>query len=171
MQIGVRMPVRGAFFWSYPHAVTMESQFNAICLTALLCELVLSHNKANCPRGRIGDLEETTMLDALEIGYAVKDRRALLGLTQAQVAEAAGVSKRCLWSIELGRNPGSSSTSSLRCSGCSGSTSRSSIPALRWTSRAQEKTRRAAWSRGFLRLLPRGAEQRVLRTASTRSPS
>lgn len=46
------------------------------------------------------------MLDALEIGYAVKDRRALLGLTQAQVAEAAGVSKRCLWSIELGRNPG-----------------------------------------------------------------
>lgn len=46
------------------------------------------------------------MLDALEIGYAVKDRRALLGLTQAQVAEAAGVSKRCLWSIELGRNSG-----------------------------------------------------------------
>ena len=46
------------------------------------------------------------MIDALEIGYAVKDRRAQLGMTQAQVAEAAGVSKRSLWSIELGRNTG-----------------------------------------------------------------
>ena len=46
------------------------------------------------------------MIDALEIGYAVKDRRAQLGMTQAQVAEAAGVSKRSLWSIELGQNTG-----------------------------------------------------------------
>lgn len=46
------------------------------------------------------------MVDAIEIGYAIKDRRAELGLTQAQLAEAAGVSKRCLWSLELGRNPG-----------------------------------------------------------------
>ena len=44
------------------------------------------------------------MVDALEIGYAIKDRRAELGMTQAQLAEAAGVSKRCLWS--LGQNPG-----------------------------------------------------------------
>ena len=36
------------------------------------------------------------MVDALEIGYAIKDRRAELGMTQAQLAEAAGVSKRCL---------------------------------------------------------------------------
>lgn len=27
-------------------------------------------------------------------------------MTQAQLAEAAGVSKRCLWSLELGQNPG-----------------------------------------------------------------
>ena len=46
------------------------------------------------------------MADALEIGYAIKDRRAELGMTQAQLAEAAGVSKRCLWSLELGQNPG-----------------------------------------------------------------
>ena len=39
------------------------------------------------------------MIDALDIGYAIKDRRAQLGLTQAQVADAAGVSKRCLWSL------------------------------------------------------------------------
>ena len=36
------------------------------------------------------------MVDALEIGYAIKDRSAELGMTQAQLAEAAGVSKRCL---------------------------------------------------------------------------
>ena len=35
------------------------------------------------------------MVDALEIGYAIKDRRAELEMTQAQLAEAAGVSKRC----------------------------------------------------------------------------
>lgn len=46
------------------------------------------------------------MVDALEIGHAIKDRRAELGMTQAQLAEAAGVSKRCLWSLELGQNPG-----------------------------------------------------------------
>ena len=46
------------------------------------------------------------MVDALKIGYAIKDRRAELGMTQAQLAEAAGVSKRCLWSLELGQNPG-----------------------------------------------------------------
>ncbi len=46
------------------------------------------------------------MLDALEIGYAIKDARAESGLTQAQLAEAAGISKRCLWSLELGQNPG-----------------------------------------------------------------
>ena len=46
------------------------------------------------------------MVDALEIGYAIKKRRAQLGMTQAQVADAAGVSKRCLWSLELGQNPG-----------------------------------------------------------------
>lgn len=46
------------------------------------------------------------MVDALEIGYAIKDRRAELGMTQAQLAEAAGVSKHCLWSLELGQNPG-----------------------------------------------------------------
>lgn len=46
------------------------------------------------------------MVDALEIGYAIKQRRAELGLTQAQLAERAGVSKRCLWSMELGRNSG-----------------------------------------------------------------
>ena len=45
------------------------------------------------------------MVDALEIGYVIKDRRAELGMTQAQLAEAAGVSKRCLWSLELGQNP------------------------------------------------------------------
>lgn len=37
------------------------------------------------------------MVDALEIGYAIKDRRAELGMTRAQLAEAAGASKRCLW--------------------------------------------------------------------------
>ena len=46
------------------------------------------------------------MLDALEIGYAIKDARAELGLTQAQLANAAGISKRCLWSLELGQNYG-----------------------------------------------------------------
>ena len=46
------------------------------------------------------------MVDALEVGYAIKDRRAELGMTQAQLAEASGVSKRCLWSLELGQNPG-----------------------------------------------------------------
>lgn len=46
------------------------------------------------------------MVDALEIGYAIKQRRAELGLTQAQLAERAGVSKRCLWSMELGCNSG-----------------------------------------------------------------
>lgn len=46
------------------------------------------------------------MLDALDIGYAIKDQRLKLGLTQAQVAAAAGISKRCLWSLELGQNPG-----------------------------------------------------------------
>lgn len=46
------------------------------------------------------------MLDALEIGYAIKDARSELGMTQAQLAEAAGISKRCLWSLELGQNPG-----------------------------------------------------------------
>lgn len=46
------------------------------------------------------------MLDALEIGYAIKDRRTELGLAQKQLAEAAGVSSRCLWTLELGRNPG-----------------------------------------------------------------
>lgn len=46
------------------------------------------------------------MVDALEIGYSIKDRRMKLGMTQAQVAEAAGVSKRCLWSMELGQNSG-----------------------------------------------------------------
>lgn len=46
------------------------------------------------------------MLDVLEIGYAIKDARAESGLTQAQLAEAAGISKRCLWSLELGQNPG-----------------------------------------------------------------
>lgn len=46
------------------------------------------------------------MVDALEIGYAIKQRRAELGLTQAQLAEKSGVSKRCLWSMELGRNTG-----------------------------------------------------------------
>lgn len=46
------------------------------------------------------------MIDALEIGYAIKDRRTELKLTQAQLAEMAGISKRCLWSLELGQNPG-----------------------------------------------------------------
>ena len=46
------------------------------------------------------------MVDALEIGYAVKRRRAQLGMTQEQVARASGVSKRCVWSIELGENSG-----------------------------------------------------------------
>ena len=46
------------------------------------------------------------MLDALEIGYAIKDARSELGLTQAQLAGAAGISERCLWSLELGRSPG-----------------------------------------------------------------
>ena len=46
------------------------------------------------------------MLDALDIGYAIKDARAESGLTQAQLADAAGISKRCLWSLELGQNPG-----------------------------------------------------------------
>ena len=45
-------------------------------------------------------------MDALEIGYIIKDRRAQLGLTQTQVAQSAHVSKRCLWSLELGQNPG-----------------------------------------------------------------
>lgn len=45
------------------------------------------------------------MVDALKIGYAIKDKRAELGMTQAQLAEAAGASKRCLWSLELGQNP------------------------------------------------------------------
>ena len=46
------------------------------------------------------------MLDDLDIGYAIKDARAQSGLTQAQLADAAGISKRCLWSLELGQNPG-----------------------------------------------------------------
>ena len=46
------------------------------------------------------------MLDAIDIGYAIKDRRLKLGLTQAQLAKAAGVSSRCLWSLELGQNSG-----------------------------------------------------------------
>lgn len=46
------------------------------------------------------------MLDALEIGYVIKDARSELGMTQAQLAEMAGISKRCLWSLELGQNPG-----------------------------------------------------------------
>ena len=46
------------------------------------------------------------MVDALETGYAIKDRRAELGMTQVQLAEAAGVSNRRLWSLELGQNPG-----------------------------------------------------------------
>lgn len=46
------------------------------------------------------------MLDALDIGFAIKNQRTKLGLTQAQVADASGVSKRCLWALELGRNPG-----------------------------------------------------------------
>lgn len=46
------------------------------------------------------------MVDALEIGYAIKQRRTELGLTQAQLAERSGVSKRCLWSMELGRSSG-----------------------------------------------------------------
>ena len=48
----------------------------------------------------------TLMLDALEIGYAIKDARLEFGLTQAQLAGAAGISERCLWSLELGRSPG-----------------------------------------------------------------
>lgn len=46
------------------------------------------------------------MLDALEIGHAIKVRRAEFGLAQEQLAEAAGVSSRCLWTLELGRNTG-----------------------------------------------------------------
>lgn len=46
------------------------------------------------------------MVDVLEIGYAVKRRRAQLGMTQEQVAKASGVSKRCVWSIEMGENSG-----------------------------------------------------------------
>ncbi len=46
------------------------------------------------------------MLDALKIGYAIKDARSKLSLTQAQLADAAGISKRCLWSLELGQNSG-----------------------------------------------------------------
>lgn len=49
---------------------------------------------------------EVALLDALGIGYAIKDARLELGLTQAQLADAAGISKRCLWSLELGQNPG-----------------------------------------------------------------
>ena len=46
------------------------------------------------------------MLDVLEIGYAIKDTRMELGLTQAKLAELAGISKRCLWPPELGQNSG-----------------------------------------------------------------
>ena len=46
------------------------------------------------------------MIDALEVGYAIKERRVQLGMTQAQLAQAAGISKRCLWSLELGQNSG-----------------------------------------------------------------
>ena len=46
------------------------------------------------------------MLDAIEVGYAIKDRRAELGLTQEQLARLSGVSKRCLWSLEMGQIPG-----------------------------------------------------------------
>ena len=46
------------------------------------------------------------MLDALKIGYAIKDARSKLSLTQAQLADAAGISKRCPWSLELGQNSG-----------------------------------------------------------------
>lgn len=46
------------------------------------------------------------MVDAMEIGYAIKQRRTELGLTQAQLAERSGVSKRCLWSMELGQSSG-----------------------------------------------------------------
>lgn len=46
------------------------------------------------------------MVDALEIGYAIKKQRATLGITQEQLANASGVSKRCIWSLELGQNAG-----------------------------------------------------------------
>mgnify|MGYP002604958749 CR=1 FL=1 len=46
------------------------------------------------------------MLDALEIGYVVKERRIELGMTQERLAAAAGVSKRCLWTMETGLGTG-----------------------------------------------------------------
>lgn len=79
------------------------------------CVLLDSQNNANyyirkimriCSLTVMRICEGVLMVDALEIGYAIKDRRAQLGLTQAEVAKAAGISSRCLWSLELGRNTG-----------------------------------------------------------------
>ena len=41
-----------------------------------------------------------------KLGMPSKMARSELNLTQAQLAEAAGISKRCLWSLELGQNSG-----------------------------------------------------------------
>lgn len=82
---------------------------------AKFCVLLDSQNNANyyirkimriCSLAVMRICEGVLMVDALEIGYAIKDRRAQLGLTQAEVAKAAGISSRCLWSLELGRNTG-----------------------------------------------------------------
>lgn len=82
---------------------------------AKFCVLLDSQNNANYYIRKIMRIyslavmricEGVLMVDALEIGYAIKDRRAQLGLTQAEVAKAAGISSRCLWSLELGRNTG-----------------------------------------------------------------
>lgn len=53
-----------------------------------------------------GRRREKTLVDALEIGYAIKEKRAELGLAQAELAEKAGISKRCLCSLELGQSHG-----------------------------------------------------------------
>lgn len=68
--------------------------------------LSASRRPAKVPAMHISQDEGGAVVDALEIGYAIKDRRSELGLTQEQLALEAGISKRCLWSLELGQNPG-----------------------------------------------------------------
>ena len=46
------------------------------------------------------------MLSARMIGYAIREARTARGLTQRQLAQAAGVSERMLVALELGDNAG-----------------------------------------------------------------
>lgn len=80
------------YYLSQNNATLLTRDILHIIMYAKYCELIYR--------------TEDSMLDALKIGYTIKDARSKLNLTQAQLAEAAGISKRCLWSLELGQNSG-----------------------------------------------------------------